>query len=87
MKPNLMLYVASYADGRRPGRLRGVKDAQDGDFAIVGAAVITRDEAGKVEVKEHGATPLGWSAARRRRRHRRSLFAPPLSWRPPPAPR
>ncbi len=80
MEPNLMLYVASYADtDAAQADFTALKDAQDSDFAIVGAAVMTRDAGGKVEVKEHGATPvsggalLGGAAG-----IAVGLFAPPL---------
>ena len=80
MDPNLILYVASYADtDSAEADLKSLKDAQDKDFAIVGAVVMTRDADGKVEVKEHGATPvsggvlLGGAAG-----IAVGLFAPPL---------
>ena len=58
MDPNLVLYVASYADtDSAEADLKSLKDAQDEDFAIVGAVVMTRDADGKVEVKEQAPLP------------------------------
>jgi uncharacterized membrane protein len=79
---NLVLYVASYDDpGSAEADFRSVKDAQAaGDFAVVGAVVASRDDAGHVTVDEHGAaspvaggTMLGGAAGLVL-----GLFAPPL---------
>ena len=62
---NLVLYVASYDDaGSAEADFKSLKDAQAaGDFAVVGAVVASRDDAGNVTVDEHGAaSPVGGGA-------------------------
>ncbi len=62
---NLILYVASYDDaGAAAADFQSLKDAQvAGDFAVVGAVVASRDDAGEVTVDEHGvASPVGGAA-------------------------
>ena len=62
---NLVLYAASYEDAAAAeADFRALKDAQAaGDFAVVGAVVASRDDAGKVTVDEHGvASPVGGGA-------------------------
>lgn len=59
---NLILYVASYDDAAAAeADFKSLKEAQRAeDFAIVGAVVASRDEAGEVTVDEHGvASPVG----------------------------
>jgi uncharacterized membrane protein len=59
---NLLLYVASYRDSAAAeADFRSLKDAQAAaDFAVVGAVVASRNEAGEVTVDEHGAaSPVG----------------------------
>jgi uncharacterized membrane protein len=59
---NLILYVASYDDAASAeADYKALKDAQrTEDFAVVGAVVASRDEAGEVTVDEHGvASPVG----------------------------
>ena len=59
---NLMLYVATYDDAATAeADYKALKDAQRAeDFAVVGAVVASRDEAGEVTVDEHGvASPVG----------------------------
>jgi uncharacterized membrane protein len=59
---NLILYVASYDDAAAAGEdFKSLKDAQvAGDFAVVGAVVASRDDAGEVTVDQHGiASPVG----------------------------
>ena len=62
---NLILYVASYGDAAAANEdYESLKDAQRAeDFAVVGAVVASRDEAGEVTVDEHGAaSPVAGSA-------------------------
>ncbi len=62
---NLALYVASYDDaGSAESDFKSLKAAQAaGDFAVVGAVVASRDDAGNVTVDEHGsASPVGGGA-------------------------
>ncbi len=62
---NLSLYVASYADAAAAeADFKSLKDAQAAeDFAVVGAVVASRDDAGEVTVDEHGAaSPVAGSA-------------------------
>ena len=62
---NLILYVASYDDAAAAeADFKSLKEAQRAeDFAVVGAVVASRDEAGEVTVDEHGvASPVGGSA-------------------------
>ncbi len=59
---NLVLYVASYADAAAAeADFQALKDAESAqDFAVVGAVVASRDDAGQVTVDEHGAaSPVG----------------------------
>jgi uncharacterized membrane protein len=79
---NLVLYVASYDDATAAeADFRSLKDAQAaGGFAVVGAVVASRDDAGTVTVDEHGAaspvaggTVLGGAGGLVV-----GLFAPPL---------
>ena len=59
---NLILYVASYDDATAAeADFKALKEAQRAeDFAVVGAVVASRDEAGEVTVDEHGvASPVG----------------------------
>lgn len=63
--PNLILYVASYDDPTAAeADFRSLKDAQRADgFAVVGALVASRDDAGVVKVDEHGsASPVAGTA-------------------------
>ena len=64
MAQNLALYSAAYPDASMAQEdFESLKSAQSaGDFAIVGAVVVSRDSSGKIEVKEHGATPTGGGA-------------------------
>ena len=62
---NLVLYVASYDDpGSAETDFKSLKDAQAAeDFAVVGAVVASRDDAGNVTVDEHGvASPVAGAA-------------------------
>jgi uncharacterized membrane protein len=62
---NLVLYVASYDDPESAETdFKSLKDAQAAaDFAVVGAVVASRDDAGNVTVDEHGvASPVAGSA-------------------------
>ena len=62
---NLILYVASYDDATAAeADFKALKEAQRAeDFAVVGAVVASRDEAGEVTVDEHGvASPVGGGA-------------------------
>ena len=54
---NLQLYVASYDDpAAAEADFKSLKAAQAAeDFAVVGAVVASRDDAGEVTVDEHGA--------------------------------
>jgi len=59
---NLSLYVASYADAAAAeADFKSLKDAERSeDFAVVGAVVASRNDAGEVTVDEHGAaSPVG----------------------------
>ena len=59
---NLILYVASYDDATAAeADFKSLKEAQRAeDFAVVGAVVASRNEAGEVTVDEHGvASPVG----------------------------
>ena len=59
---NLILYVASYDDAAAAeADFKSLKEAQRAeDFAVVGAVVASRNEAGEVSVDEHGAaSPVG----------------------------
>ena len=61
-RENLVLYVASYDEAATAeADYKALKDAQHADdFAVVGAVVASRDEAGEVTVDEHGvASPVG----------------------------
>ena len=63
---NLVLYVASYGDAAAAAEdFQSLKDAQAAeDFAVVGAVVASRDDAGEVTVDEHGAaSPVGGGTA------------------------
>jgi uncharacterized membrane protein len=53
---NLVLVVGTYADnGAATDDFNALKAAQDaGEYKVVGAVVMNRDETGKVDVKEHG---------------------------------
>ena len=62
---NLSLYVASYADAAgAEADFQSLKDAEAAeDFAVVGAVVASRDDAGEVTVDEHGvASPVAKSS-------------------------
>ncbi len=62
---NLILYVATYDDAAAAeADFKALKEAQRAeDFAVVGAVVASRDEAGEVTVDEHGvASPVGGGA-------------------------
>ena len=62
---NLVLYVASYDDAAAAeADFRSLKDAEAAeDFAVVGAVVASRDDAGEVTVDEHGvASPVAGSS-------------------------
>jgi uncharacterized membrane protein len=79
---NLILYVASYDDAAAAGEdFKSLKDAQGaGDFAVIGAVVASRDEAGEVTVDEHGiASPVaGGTTLGAAGGLVVGLFAPPL---------
>ena len=63
---NLQLYVASYEDAAAAeADYKSLKKAQAAeDFAVVGAVVASRNDAGDVTVDEHGsASPVGRDAA------------------------
>ena len=64
MEPNLVLYVGSYDDADTAETdFESLKDAQKlDDFDILGAVVMSRDAAGKIDVKEHGRTAVGAGA-------------------------
>jgi len=81
MDPNLLLYAASYPDADSAAQdLAALKEAQKAEeFAIVGAVVVTRDAAGKVDVKESGATATAaGTAIGATGGFVLGLFAPPL---------
>jgi uncharacterized membrane protein len=61
---NLALYVASYADpAAASADFKSLKDAQDADeFDIEASAVLSRDDDGKVTVKETGTGQTGTGA-------------------------
>jgi uncharacterized membrane protein len=62
---NLVLYLAAYDDTAAANAdYESLKEAQRAeDFAVVGAVVASRDEAGEVTVDEHGvASPVAGSA-------------------------
>ncbi len=62
---NLVLYVASYDDpAAAEADFRSLKDAEAAeDFAVVGAVVASRDDAGEVTVDERGvASPVAGSS-------------------------
>jgi uncharacterized membrane protein len=61
---NLALYVASYADpAAASADFKSLKDAQDADeFDIEASAVLSRDDDGKVTVKETGGGQTGTGA-------------------------
>ena len=79
---NLSLYVASYADAAAAeADFQSLKDAEAAeDFAVVGAVVASRDDAGEVTVDEHGvASPVaGSSVVGGAAGLVVGLFAPPL---------
>ncbi len=79
---NLILYVASYDDAAAAGAdFQSLKDAQvAGDFAVVGAVVASRNDAGEVTVDEHGvASPVaGGTTLGAAGGLVVGLFAPPL---------
>ncbi len=81
--PNLVLYVASYADPDAANEdFQALKAAQaGGDVAVVGSVVMRRDAEGSVDVKEHGAAggqPVGGAAIGGLGGLVVGLFAPPL---------
>lgn len=62
---NVHLYVASYDDpASAEADFKSLKDAQAAeDFAVVGAVVASRNDAGEVTVDEHGAaSPVAGAA-------------------------
>jgi uncharacterized membrane protein len=61
---NLSLSVASYPDDTTAADdFQALKDAQGaGEFKVLGAAVISRDAEGKVDVQEHGGGEVGGGA-------------------------
>jgi uncharacterized membrane protein len=62
---NLQLYVASYDDpAAAEADFKSLKKAQaEEDFAVVGAVVASRNDAGEVTVDEHGAaSPVAGAA-------------------------
>ena len=79
---NLALYVASYADAAAAeADFQALKDAESAqDFAVLGAVVASRDDAGQVTVDEHGAaSPVGGSTVLGAAGGLAvGLFAPPL---------
>lgn len=79
---NLSLYVASYDDAAAAEEdFKALKDAQRAeDFAVVGAVVASRDDAGEVTVDEHGvASPVaGGTTLGAAGGLVVGLFAPPL---------
>jgi uncharacterized membrane protein len=79
---NLQLYVASYDDpAAAEADYKSLKDAQAAeDFAVVGAVVASRNDAGDVTVDEHGsASPVaGGTALGAVGGLVVGLFAPPL---------
>ncbi len=79
---NLALYVASYGDAAAAeADFQTLKDAENAqDFAVVGAVVASRDDAGEVTVDEHGAaSPVGGSTVLGAAGGLAvGLFAPPL---------
>jgi uncharacterized membrane protein len=58
---NMVLIVATYPDaGEAAADYKTLKDAQDaGEYKVVGAVVMSRDEQGKVAVDEHGGGAVG----------------------------
>ena len=79
---NMILYVASYDDAATAGAdYEALKDAQSaGDFAVIGAVVLSCDDDGKVTVDEHGAAApvAGTSVLGGAAGLVVGLFAPPL---------
>ena len=73
---NLVLYAASYADSASASAdFKALKDAQDADdFDVVASVVLSRDDDGKVTVKETGTGALLGGGAGLLL----GLFAPPL---------
>ena len=61
---NLVLYAASYADSASASAdFKALKDAQDADdFDVVASVVLSRDDDGKVTVKETGTGQTGTGA-------------------------
>jgi len=77
--PNYVLFVASYGDDAAAAAedFEAIKDL--GDSAVVAAVVLDRGSDGKVDVKEHGAGPVGvGTAAGAVGGLVIGLFAPPL---------
>src|SRR5262245_42779538 len=62
---NLVLVVGTYADaGAAADDFATLKSGQDdGEYQVVGAVVMNRDDTGKVEVKEHDDKNVGGGAA------------------------
>jgi uncharacterized membrane protein len=62
---NLVLYVATYMDpAGATADYKALKEATAGsDFSIEGSVVVSRDDAGKVMVKETGGGEVGRGAA------------------------
>lgn len=60
--PNLVLLVAAYGDDPAAAGADFEALKHLGDTAVVAAVVLERDEAGKVEVKEHGGGVVGGGA-------------------------
>lgn len=58
---NLVLVAATYPDeATATSDYEALKAAEkEGDFSVIGAVVMSRSAAGDVEVKEHGAGPVG----------------------------
>ncbi len=61
---NLALFIAAYDDpAAATADFKSLKDAQDADeFKIVASAVVSRDDDGKVTVKETGTGQTGAGA-------------------------
>ncbi len=61
---NLVLVAGTYAEaGEAADDFKALKDAQGaGDYAVVGAVVVSRDEEGNVTVDEHGGGEIGGGA-------------------------
>jgi uncharacterized membrane protein len=62
---NLVLVAGTYPDaGDAAEDFKTLKDAQgSGDYKVVGAVIVSRDEQGNVKVDEHGGGEVGGGAA------------------------